>query len=248
MPIKVQTEDEARRAHALGLFSAPTYTTIGDPYGQREREKFPLKNSKIDERFKGKQFKVTAPKEGKTLDGLFAENYNVLFNGEPYVDRFKPNGEKKLGFLTSTSPRRDEYTMTISAEQLRELLRKEARVGKSMGQDEWDPSELEPAREPTYTYDILDTIRNKRDYCTKCSRDVFFCRHMNNASPNTSPKKDPLASYSSGHHMLASSAIGWGLDAPSVSAQMKPSPHARRPIVKDSFFRRVGTMNASVST
>eukprot|EP00741_Cyanophora_paradoxa_P018929 tig00021105_g18274.t1 len=226
MPIKVQTEDEARRAHALGLFSAPTYTTIGDPYGQREREKFPLKNSKIDERFKGKQFKVTAPKEGKTLDGLFAENYNVLFNGEPYVDRFKPNGEKKLGFLTSTSPRRDEYTMTISAEQLRELLRKEAASGSRWDRTSGTPRSLSPP----------------------CSRDVFFCRHMNNASPNTSPKKDPLASYSSGHHMLASSAIGWGLDAPSVSAQMKPSPHARRPIVKDSFFRRVGTMNASVST
>ncbi|PSC73188.1 flagellar associated [Micractinium conductrix] len=113
-----------------GVFRKTSFLSVGTaeepcPYTAKEPQ---------PERYKGKQFGTQAPKTSKVPKDFFDPTYKPLFEGETYVDRLpyqelQPDKPAK-GFLTSDFSKRDEFSMTLRAQQLREQIKHEARVQK----------------------------------------------------------------------------------------------------------------------
>ncbi|KAL4441863.1 hypothetical protein ABPG77_003779 [Micractinium sp. CCAP 211/92] len=85
-------------------------------------------DAKVPERdaYMGKQFSTQAPRP------LFDPTCKPLFNGETYRDRLpynelQPNKPSK-GFMTSDFSKRDEFSLTLRAEQHRQQIKHEARL------------------------------------------------------------------------------------------------------------------------
>lgn len=69
----------------LGVFSQPSYITIGDPYDKRILNK--SKDEKKPDRHGGKQFLTSPPKRGKVGKGVYFEDtFKPLLEGDKYQD------------------------------------------------------------------------------------------------------------------------------------------------------------------
>ena len=136
------TPENPKTKFLIGCFSAPPGLCIGDVYT----------DSRIsDPRHKGKGFgmglwtgpdnrtKQCAPGTFKLSPFLF-DNFDMRGKehykaGIKYLDRFKggdkrPKGAPRQGFMSTDFPKRDEYTDTIRTAQLREVLKREAKMAK----------------------------------------------------------------------------------------------------------------------
>jgi len=109
----------------LGVFSTPSYNTIGDAYG---------KKAYTDPRHGGKQFGMERPHTGlmgaTPTNALFDREFKSLYKGDKYEDRtmyFKtqPRDQRKKGFLSSDAFKSDEFTQHFPTEQWRERIKNE---------------------------------------------------------------------------------------------------------------------------
>lgn len=127
--VKSAPEENPGTRKLTGTFTAPPPNCIGEPYVDALR-------SVKDVRSKGKQLSAgrlpshaAAPDCFSLVPFLYSESKDPYEANIKYTDLFKNNMEKKKnGFLTSDFPKRDEFSNTIRTEQLREVLRKEARM------------------------------------------------------------------------------------------------------------------------
>eukprot|EP00162_Nutomonas_longa_P009892 comp19560_c0_seq1/m.37305 comp19560_c0_seq1/g.37305 ORF comp19560_c0_seq1/g.37305 comp19560_c0_seq1/m.37305 type:complete len:317 (-) comp19560_c0_seq1:41-991(-) len=77
MPKKGKQKPVFSEEPALGLFSRPSYLSLGDPYDKKGQR---------DARYIGKQFLGSVPKAGKTLDSFFEKKFTPLFRDEKYME------------------------------------------------------------------------------------------------------------------------------------------------------------------
>jgi len=166
----------------------------------------------------GKQFMTTVPKKGQTA-GYFNKYEYVP---EPYADtvllemrrkaremekKDGDNGRFKMGFMSSDTNRRGEFTHTMPTLRWKELLQKEHEISlqhtlrtekmlKEQGYFDDQPTDCRDELEKLIDrvernkqdphlfqtkvpplYDIGRTSAGQTPFCNKCSRDTFFCVH-----------------------------------------------------------------------
>jgi len=233
-----------------GVFSTPTYTSIGDPYG---------KKSSKDSRFGGNQFKADFPKQGLSgalpNNALFAREHTWLFGNEKYVDRTmyiktQPRDERKKGFLSSDARRRDEFTLDIEVNKWRERIGTEmifAERSRAMQEAKMTPEERaeaeriarEPPAErwthgPKYLFDLgKEVTGGTTPYEMKDARDTWFSKQR--VKTNSDGMLD------TGSYQLSSQAVGTNLKG--YGNWAKPE-FARQPVIRDNFFRSTGVLRS----
>jgi len=273
--VEAAKKEDAKRI--LGVFSVPSYTTVGKTAGEapydpmsvlskEEREK--RKNT----RWLGKQLSTTVLKHGKTVDVYFdydkaaMEKHKWLANPfargtdkpigsyadtQPMVYRIsQPRDARTLGFMSKDANRRDEFTNVVRSQQLLQTIDREAHIAKQ-GQDAidkqaGDQGELPPVSSemeedqgtfkyagPQYVFDIgrsADTA-----FCMKCGKEQFYCPHIKQQSHGQYAEKrlGPARNY------LSSIAVGSGANQLSGEGTV----FARRPLIKDTFYRQVGVFH-----
>jgi hypothetical protein len=130
-------------AEALeGTFAKTQFLSVGVPFTDGKEALRPS--------YKGKQFAVTGPKEGKTTDVYFERKHLWVADGAPYADRWKYSElqkEKKKGFLTSDFSKRDEFSNTIRTGQYREQLKVRAVAARQGQPSDPDRPDEQPQQE-----------------------------------------------------------------------------------------------------
>ncbi|GBG78211.1 hypothetical protein CBR_g26244 [Chara braunii] len=217
-----------------GIFSTPSYITIDDPYSGEHRSGEP--------RHRGRQFIISIGKKGRGNDAFF-DPFKRLFEDEEYVDiRSYKDVERKLGFLASTAPQRDEFSYTRRAAQLKELLTKEETLRKTHSVNQVQLStDLYSTKagmlatyfhSPELQYDV-DKV-DISDPCMKCHHDLHRCPHKVAKLMETIPEPDPLRD--------RTSSSDYGRLTLLSTTGYVPAKHAHRPIIAASFYRRQGVL------
>jgi len=113
-----------------GTFTFPPPMCIGEPFIEAN------KRGGKDERSKGKQL-ISGPMRGtiafpgnfSTIPFLCSDGKQPYLENNKYKDIFKDKPDKKkLGFLTSDFPKRDEFSNVMRTEQLRACLKAEVKT------------------------------------------------------------------------------------------------------------------------
>lgn len=237
----------------LGVFSVPSYTSLDLPYGMTAEDR----KKRIPSQVMGKQFETKALKHGKTLDVYFdyglEQKHKWLFAGKNYQDTqpqkyidTQPPANRAKGFLSSDANKRDEFTNLSRSRQLLQTIERETAISKA-GQERLMkenggleepplPDKFEED-EGSYVYDgpkFLYDIGRDADtqFCKKCSRDKFY--NPNNAKKD--PGDIPLKRLGPARNYLSSISIGVGANQLSGEG----SVFARRPLIRETFFRQTG--------
>jgi len=246
-----QGNGEAKRL--LGVFSVPSYTSLDLKFEPDPEER----KKRIPDAVKGKQFETKALKHGKTLDVYFdyglEPKHKWLFQGKLYGDTqpqkyidSQPRDGRAKGFQSSDATKRDEFTNWTRSRQLLQTIERETAISKagqekqlaqSGGQPEPPPpDEFEEDRDafayegPKYLYDIGRNADTQ--FCMKCSRDKFYNPNIVKKDPSDIPQKR----LGSSRNYLSS--ISYGVGANQLSGE--GSVFARRPLIRETFFRQTG--------
>lgn len=172
---------------------------------------------------------MTQPsKQGKTTDVFFDKKHHWVSDGDEYVDRLKyreTQKEKKKGFLSGDFKRRDEYSMVFRTEQYREQLSGEDKLAKATLDAMEDEIEDEPLLEtnPTPKPHLYDLVYEKGDNNTtgasKIARDTKNKTHLS--------YEREFGSY------RTTSMIAHG-----PPEEFNKPTYARKPVVRDTFYRK----------
>lgn len=233
------------------VFEITSYIDIGT---EDDPLPYPVKPPRPSQ-LSGKQFMTNPAKWGsgtcradqiifQTNDTVFENAHPWICDGDPYFSatRYIESGQdKKLGFWTSDFSKRDEFSNTLRTNQYREqLLLEEKHAKKTIELDEKRLKEqgihynLERVTTrfdgPKYLYDIGRAGLATTEHCYRCHKQKYYCPHRGAYSTN-----NPYLMKESGWgYKTAYEEYGRGTDTYNYA---KPA-HARKPIVKDTFYRR----------
>ncbi|KAL3141719.1 hypothetical protein ABBQ32_004402 [Trebouxia sp. C0010 RCD-2024] len=220
-------------AGGKGVFAKTSYITIGT---KDQPEKFSAKAPDRDG-FKGKQFKTSPPKLGRTPDTYFEKKHPWVSEGAKYTDRLKYQETQpthKKGFLTSDFSRRDEFSMTFRTEQYRTLLKQEDKFAKKalqlLGTAARDgtlanmTSSLTPAPDRNKGKFLFDLVYDKE---ADDNKEATFKLARDTKNPTAFEKERHLGTYRTTQSM-----------AFAPPPEFHKPEYARKPIVQDTFYRR----------
>lgn len=219
-----KNDENALLAGCKGVFQKTSYITIGTKEKPEEYTKKPPERSV----YGGKHFTTAPLKEGRTTDVYFEKKLNWISDGDKYTDRVRykdTQAEKKKGFLTSDFSKRDEFSNTVRTEQYREQLRKEGKFTKKTLDLMTDGEVMShfqdtAAREEEYLY---DAVFEKEDPGFKGASKT----HRDTKNKTILSKDRELGGLTTSHLL--------SYQAPT---EFEKPEHARKPLVRDTFYRR----------
>lgn len=235
-----------------GVFSAPSFITIGDPY---------VKKFSQWPRLGGKNFLGSVPKKGRDAVNYFDKNYKWLLQNKKYADTAPPlyrleqprdqragKGKPLLSFMSTDANRRGEFCNNMRCGQYEHGLKKELQMMKQappstfdkekMMVPEWNRKFLENKLEadveenhfttPEFLYDIGREANT--EFQPKDHRETFYSKNKRDI---TELKQfGPLRTH------VSSLKYGWGHQE--VTKYKEISEYASIPIIRSTFYRRTG--------
>eukprot|EP00656_Telonema_subtile_P008357 TRINITY_DN1390_c0_g2_i3.p1 TRINITY_DN1390_c0_g2~~TRINITY_DN1390_c0_g2_i3.p1 ORF type:complete len:274 (-),score=44.87 TRINITY_DN1390_c0_g2_i3:927-1748(-) len=236
-----------------GVFSAPSFTTIGDPY---------MKKLKTDARLSGKNFKTQPVLQGRWPSGqesvYFEKEHKWMFKGKKYMDTMPEQyrltqpreqragkGKELIAFLSTAPNKRGEFSNNIRCGQYDQQIAKETSSMRTAKPSTYDQSsalmpdhtrefmkgKLETDSEdvksgPDKLYDIGRSANTQ--FQPSQHRDMFYSgKHVSETK-----RLGPARFHSS------SLKVGWGhLEATKFK---EISEFASIPIIRSTFYRRTG--------
>uniref|UniRef100_A0A7S0YM86 Flagellar associated protein n=1 Tax=Polytomella parva TaxID=51329 RepID=A0A7S0YM86_9CHLO len=219
-------DEAALLAGCRGVFSKASYITMGS----KEKPEEYIKKIPPRSVYTGKHFATIPGKDGFTNEVYFEKKHNWISDGDKYIDklRYKDSGqEKKKGFLTSDFSKRDEFSNVIRTEQWREQLSQESNFASKALESFASNAGLDTFQQATKKEEpellLYDLVFEKEDPnftgASKTHRDT---------KNRTQLTKD---------RNLGSMSTTTALTYTAPTEHTKPD-YARKPIVRDTFFRR----------
>merc|ERR1712178_423319 len=235
-----------------GVFSAPSFITIGDNY---------MKKTEIWPRLKGKNKIAGVPKKGRTCDVYFDKQHKWLLANKKYADwnptvyRIEQPRDQRAGkgkafiaFNSTNANRKGEYGNVMRCGQWEETLGKEMQMMKQQPGSTFEREQMlvpEHNREflsnkleadseenqyetPEYLYDIGREANT--EFQPKDHREIFYSKHKRDISELK--KFGPLRTH------VSSLKYGWGHQE--VTKYKEVSEYAAIPIIRSTFYRRTG--------
>lgn len=237
-----------------GVFSAPSFTTIGDPYVK--------KGYKTDARLKGKGLMTNPLKLGRQSSGpdsvYFDKEHKWMFKGKKYADTYPEQyrltqprearagkGKDMVAFLSTDANKRGEFSNNIRCGQYDQQISKEMvgmRTAKPSTYDTNDAMMPEHSREF-----LIGKIEPDNEKVMSGPKQLFDIGRSANTQFQPSQHRDM---FYSGHHVsetkrlgphrahCSSLKVGWGhLEATKFK---EISEHASIPIIRSTFYRKCG--------
>eukprot|EP00164_Ancoracysta_twista_P001005 GFYU01001312.1.p1 GENE.GFYU01001312.1~~GFYU01001312.1.p1 ORF type:complete len:242 (+),score=59.02 GFYU01001312.1:256-981(+) len=220
------------------------------------REKYQDVKNPLPQRWKQKQFVTNPPKDGNLpWDVCFQKDFKGLYASKKFMDQvpyMAMQKERKNGFGTSDATKRDEFCFHTRCEQYREQISNEVKFNKAKSamaakllidteggqRPRTTGGNLidlhEEFQGPEFLHDVGRTITTK--YCKRCTKERWFCPHR-----ATDTLNDKMAEGKEKRKMTMSQDIGRG--AVSATLNYESSAFARRPLIKNTFFRTRGVLN-----
>lgn len=235
-----------------GVFSAPSFITIGDTYTKKVTQL---------SRLGGKNFIAQCPKKGRDPSAYFDKQHKWLFQGKKYADTAPPlyrleqprdqragKGKAMIAFLSTDANKRGEFGNVIRCGQYEHGLKKEMQMVKQQPPSTYDrESALVPERNreflankleadneenlfavPDTLYDIGRTANT--EFQPKDHREQFYSKHKRDVSQLK--QFGPLRTH------VSSLKYGWGHQE--VTKFKEVSEYASIPIIRSTFYRRTG--------
>lgn len=236
-----------------GVFSAPSFTTIGDAY---------VKKQPIWPRLGGKNFISGVPKKGRIVDVYFDRKdghkwllQNKKFNDhQPTVYRIEQPRDQRAGkramiaFNSTDANKKGEFCNVMRCGQYDTQLRKEMQMMKQQPDSTYDKTQdLVPEKYRDFLSNKLEADNDEVHYETpnhlydigreantefqpKDHREIFYSKNKRDI---TELKKfGPLRTHCS------SLKYGWGHQE--VTKFKEVSEYASIPIIRSTFYRRTG--------
>lgn len=235
-----------------GVFSAPSFITIGDNY---------MKKVNIWPRLAGKNFISGVPKKGRTADIYFDKQHKWLYQGKKYADTAPPlyrieqprdqragKGKAMVAFLSTDASKRGEFSNVMRCGQYEHGLKKEMQMMKQQPPSTFEREQmLVPERNREFLSNKLEADNEEEHYATpnflydigreantefqpKDHRETFYSKNKRDISELK--KFGPLRTHCS------SLKYGWGHQE--VTKYKEVSEHASIPIIRSTFYRRTG--------
>lgn len=235
-----------------GVFSAPSFTTIGDSY---------MKKADIWPRLKGKNAISGVPKQGRTTDVYFDKQHKWLLekqkfsNHNPTVYRIEQprdaragKGKALIAFNSTSANKKGEFCNVMRCAQWDEGLMSEMQMMKQQPASTFDrETMLVPEHNREFLSNKLEADTDLKQYETpehlyeigreantefqpKDHRETFYSKHKRDISELK--KFGPLRTHCS------SLKYGWGHQE--VVKYKEVSEYAAIPIIRSTFYRRTG--------
>lgn len=222
-------DEAALLAGGKGVFAKASYTTIGT------KDKPEDYNKKIPQRsnFYQKQFTTIPPKEGNTNEVYFEKRHTWISQGDKYVDRVKyaeTQTEKKKGFLTSDFSKKDEFSYNFRTNQWREQLATEGKFSKK-ALDMLTATEggiIEEAPEDPANESLL--------------YDLVFQKDDPGFSGASKTHRDTMNKTRLAPERVVGTQMTTNLLAFQGPEKFEKPEHARRAIVKETFYRKTNIL------
>lgn len=236
-----------------GVFSAPSFTSIGDPY---------VKKNRTDARHLGKNFKTRPLIQGRWPSGpdgvFFDKEHKWMFKNKKYADTYPEQyrltqpreqragkGKDMVAFLSTDANKRGEFGNVIRCGQYDQQIAKETvgmRMAKPSTYDRTDALMPEHVREfmdgklepdsddvksgPDKLYDIGRSANTQ--FQPSQHRDMFYSGRHVSETKRLGPHRAHCSSLK----------VGWGhLEATKFK---EISEYASIPIIRSTFYRRTG--------
>jgi len=236
-----------------GVFSAPSFTTIGDPY---------VKKIKSDARLTGKNFGTRSLIMGRWPHGVesvyFDKEHKWMFKGKKYADTMPEQyrltqprearnrkGTDLVAFLSTAPNKRGEFSNNVRCGQYDQQINKETAMMKMSKPSTYDHRD---ALIPDHNREFLEGKLEKDSEDVKTGpENLFDIGRTANTEFQPSQHRDMF--YSGRHvsetkrlgpHRMHSSSlkVGWGhLEATKFK---EISEYASIPIIRSTFYRRTG--------
>lgn len=235
-----------------GVFSAPSFITIGDQYVKKQAQ-WP--------RLGGKNALIGVPRKGRVPDVYFDKQHKWLLQNKKYADTAPAvyrieqprdqragKGKAMIAFLSTDANKRGEFSNNMRCGQYEHGLKKELQMMKQAPASTFDKDQLlvpEHNREflqnkleadcednyyetPNYLYDIGREANT--EFQPKDHRETFYSKNKRDI---TELKQfGPLRTHCS------SLKYGWGHQE--VTKFKEISEYASIPIIRSTFYRRTG--------
>lgn len=236
-----------------GVFSAPSFTTIGDQY---------VKKLKTDARLCGKNFGTRALINGRWPSGndsvYFDKEHKWMFKGKKYADTMPEQyrltqprearnrkGTDLVAFLSTAPNKRGEFSNNIRCGQYDQQIAKETALMKTAKPTTYDHRD---ALMPDHNREFLEGKIEKDSEDVKSGPNNLFDIGRS-ANTEFQPRQHRDMFYSGRHvsevkrlgpHRMHCSSlkVGWGhLEA---TKYKEISEYASIPIIRSTFYRRTG--------
>lgn len=241
-----------------GVFSAPSFTSIGDPY---------VKKLKTDARLAGKNFKTRPAIAGRWPQGedsvYFDKEHKWMFKGKKYMDTMPEQyrltqprearagkGKDMVAFLSTAPNKRGEFSNNIRCGQYDQQIAKETSSMATakpstynhadalmpdhnreflVGKLEVDSEDVKSG--PNKLYDIGRSANTQ--FQPSQHRDMFYSGRHVSETKRLGPNRPHCSSLK----------VGWGhLEATKFK---EISEYASIPIIRSTFYRRTGCAGLS---
>jgi len=235
-----------------GVFSAPSFITIGDSY---------VKSVKQLSRLGGKNFISGVPKKGREAHVYFDKNHKWLFQGKKYADTNPPlyrleqprdqragKGKSLVAFLSTDANKRGEFGNVMRCGQYEHGLKKETQMMKQQPPSTFDREQmLVPEHDRKFLANKLEADNDQKlftvpdtlydigreattEFQPKDHRERFYSQHKRDISELK--EFGPLRTH------VSSLKYGWGHQE--VTKFKEVSEYASIPIIRSTFYRRTG--------
>lgn len=235
-----------------GVFSAPSFITIGDQY---------VKKTAQLSRLGGKNIISGVPKKGRVHEAYFDKSHKWLYQGKKYADTAPPlyrieqprdqragKGKALIAFNSTDASRRGEFSNVMRCGQYEHGLKKETQMMKQCPPSTFDREQiLVPEHNREFLSNKLEADNDQKlftvpdnlydigreattEFQPKDHRERFYSQHRRDISELK--EFGPLRTH------VSSLKYGWGHQE--VTKYKEVSEYASIPIIRSTFYRRTG--------